>query len=259
MNRDISYQGHLAVFVTVAVLVKVVFTALVEVEVARLVMVTEGLLVTVEVLRIVLVEAGRVAVLLIVVILVMVVVEAGTLRVLLTVVDLTLTVVYVEPGRVTVKVFPTSELMMSVTVDALRVVVFPTEVVSVIVTIEVTAGVVVTELFVARDVIVFMTVEALMEVSNSIHAHSLYYSEGTVEHQSGLPFPSATRHNRPGAATTSNSPLSPASSNDTVHHFLVPKPTNNLCLRPPATCHIHTATDSSSARTFSSRQPHTHN
>lgn len=94
----------------------------------------------------------------------MVVVEAGTLRVLLTVVDLTLTVVYGEPGRVTVKVFPTSELMMSVTVDALRVVVFPTEVVSVIVTIEVTAGVVVTELFVARDVIVFMTVEALLEV-----------------------------------------------------------------------------------------------
>ncbi|KAJ5454919.1 hypothetical protein N7530_012688 [Penicillium desertorum] len=63
--------------------------------------------------------------------------------------------------------------------------------------------------------------------SNSIHADYIYYSEGTVEHQPGLPFQSATRHNRPRASTTSNSPLSPASSNDTVHHFLAPKPTNN--------------------------------
>jgi hypothetical protein len=63
------------------------------------------------------------------------------------------------------------------------------------------------------------------------------------------------RHNRPRASTTSNSPLSPASSNDTVHHFLAPKPTNNVCFRPPATCHIYTATDSSSARTFLPANP----
>ncbi|KZN92416.1 hypothetical protein EN45_025700 [Penicillium chrysogenum] len=40
--------------------------------------------------------------------------------------------------------------------------------------------------------------------SNSIHADYIYYSEGTVEHQPGLPFQSATRHNRPRASTTSN-------------------------------------------------------